>query len=95
MIVNKSNFSNNKDLAMIILTGEILEIKMFYKTLKLFYQSNELEVGKHDFKIETSVLDDHNAEYLLSNGNKYTKEELIVGIDNIRDYKIEYIKNKI
>lgn len=52
---------------------------------------------KHDSKgnIHSGSMDSKNEKdipyYILSDGNKYLEKELIVGLDNIREYRIKNI----
>ena len=87
------------DKALVIKTGEILNIKTHYikKIMNLTFELPEylkdtFEKMKSDIEVEYK--DDNISEhkegdyYTLSDNNKYMGYELIVGIDNIRDYKI-------
>lgn len=79
------------DKALVKKTGEILDVKSHYFTKQI---SISLPGGmklpkewtdKFSYEQEDIAPSDH---YILSDGNKYDEDELVVGIDNIRDYKI-------
>jgi hypothetical protein len=89
----------DKDKAIVISTGEILEVKSFYKIMNLTIEFPEdlswvsgsvQEFDRKIFvksdKVETSKPGDY---YILSDGKKYSGDELIVGLDNIREYKLK------
>ncbi len=62
------------------------EISKNYMDVKMFYdQDNKLQ---HEI---TNKSDKNVTTYDLSDGKKYNSTELIIGIENIRDYKIENI----
>jgi hypothetical protein len=84
---------------MIIKTGEILDISVSYKTMTL-----SIDLPKNlgilyntgsDQTIDIAIYNsDKSADkyYLLSDGNNYNNNEVIVGIDNIRDYKLKILQ---
>lgn len=90
----------DKDKAIVIDTGEILEIKSFYKSmnftiefpaeLKSYISGSVQDFDQKIFiksdKVGTSKPGDY---YILSDGKNYSGDELIVGLDNIRDYKLK------
>jgi hypothetical protein len=76
----------NEIKAMIKKNGEILNIKSRF---------NKVKIDK-EFWIETSKIQIKNSDkkdiyYILSDGKKYEDSEVIVGIDNIREYKLKNI----
>jgi hypothetical protein len=88
-------------IAMVKSTGETLEITSHYeiKTISvdiklpdgldidLFNKYSGITFS-HNYEIDTTKEGGH---WTLSDGNKYTDDELIVGVENIRDYKISKI----
>jgi len=90
-----------KDKALIIKTGEILDVKSQY-SVKMMSISIELPddlkdvLSKKimDFEQEFEYKDTNDKEgdyFTLSDGKKYHEDELIVGLDNIREYKLKNI----
>lgn len=88
--------------ALIKKTGEILDIKFHYKTLSFSIDVGESKSKKT--KKETWVFsgEEYNIEekpnksepyYVLSNGEQYSEDEVVVGTDEIRDWKIKNIVN--
>lgn len=94
--------------ALVIKTGEILDIKFQYEKMVMSYSfdlyidpkdcdeanyramkgvtTNEVWAKKND----SGDVEEGNY-YVLSDGNKYYENELIVGLDHIREYKIKNI----
>jgi hypothetical protein len=79
--------------ALIKNTGELLEVKSMYTQLSItidFPSEIDIEsksLGMVEYQHDCSKLDYDNVE--LSDGNLYKKEELVIGIENIREYKIK------
>jgi hypothetical protein len=80
-------------------TGEILDVERSWIVKKMsikittkedFDFKDQLEkiFGKED----TSIKEGEN--YILSDGKRYISDELIIGLDNIRNYKINQINEK-
>jgi len=91
--------SNMKDKAIVIKTGEVLDVEGYFTVMNLTI-SLPIEISDDVFKqLESEVyLKSRNQDnpkpgdyYTLSDGNKYNDDELIVGLDNIREYKIKKI----
>lgn len=84
----------SEDKALVIETGEILDIKFQYFTKKVnisFDISDSLmEEISSKFEKESSEDKEGNL-YMLSNDKKYSENELIIGLDNIREYKLKKI----
>ncbi len=98
--------------ALIIETGDILDIKFQYKMMNFRFSLPEgieiddnslleketyvrTEPGK-PLKLEGSLTkpgedDEKRTYYILSDGKKYYENELIIGLNNIREYKIKNI----
>ena len=90
-----------KDKAIVIETGEVFDVESHYSikkmtlTIDLPDDLNEsLSESLNGFEQEFEYKDTNDEEgdyYLLSNDKRYTKDELIVGLDNIREYKLKNI----
>lgn len=85
-----------RDKALVIKTGEVLDIEFQYLTKKVnisFDISDSLlEEISSNFKFEKESSEDKEGNfYVLSNGQKYSEDELIIGLDNIREYKLKKI----
>ena len=69
-------------------TGELLDIRQTYQVVKMnftFDLEGKIESGNEkDFKYEPNY-------YTLSDGKEYHEDDVIVGTDNIRDWKIKNI----
>jgi hypothetical protein len=65
--------------ALVIETGELLDIKFHY-----FRTGSPTSPPEENKKEKLPY-------YVLSDGNKYLEKELIVGLDNIREYRIKNI----
>ena len=85
---------------LVIKTGELLDIKFSYKNMKIEIDLENFSKETQDtMRLWTSSFpssDDTGNEkdgfwYTLSDGMKYHEDELIVGLDNIRDYKLKNI----
>lgn len=90
-----------KDKALIKKTGEILDIVNQY-SIKMMTISIDLpdalkdtlseKIMEFEQKFEYKDNDDKEGDYFtLSDGKKYHEDELIVGLDNIREYKLKNI----
>jgi hypothetical protein len=101
--------------ALVIETGELLDIKFHYKTIsgmmkfecelppeltKTIKTENTIteswiKTNSEGGMSPTSPPEENKKEklpyYVLSDGNKYLEKELIVGLDNIREYRIKNI----
>lgn len=86
-----------KEKAIVKETGEILDINSHYaiKKYTITFEMPEsirskigLEEKNIEFKDTNTKGHKYGDRYILSNGKEYHNEELIVGLDNIRDYKI-------
>lgn len=84
------------DKALVIKTGEILDVKGYYKTMQISIELPEdlaeslkgtLDNWSDYLAVNTGKMEDCEY-YTLSDGNKYNKDEVIAGSDNIRDYKL-------
>lgn len=93
-----------KGKALIKETGEILDIKQKYQKMNMTFDismfPDELKDELKGFEKEVWVRepDDSNIRinssedyYILSDGEKYTDKEVIVGVDNIREWKLKNI----
>ncbi len=93
-----------KDQAIVKETGELLEIEKHWIVKKMSFtielpddMSSDIKEkfekfsGEFDMKDENPKEHKNGDHYILSDGNRYMGEELIVGLDNIRDYKINQI----
>jgi len=84
-----------KEKAIVRKTNEILDIENHWviKKMKLsiefpgFDDLNTVLEENYEYK-DTKEIHDEGDHYILSDGKKYVSDELIVGLDNIRDYKI-------
>lgn len=69
-------------------TGELLDIRQTYQVVKMnftFDLKGKIESGNEkDFKYEPNY-------YILSDDKEYHEDDVIVGVDNIRDWKIKNI----
>lgn len=85
-----------RDKALVIETGEVLDIEFQYLTKKVNI-SFVLEEISSNFESQILAFEKESSEdkegnfYVLSNGQKYQEDELIIGIDNIREYKLKKI----
>ena len=90
------NYGEGKivDKALIKETGEVLDIDEI--TMTVYYNTTHcgrsitgspsiLEEYKFDLKDKDAIY------YKLSNGEKYNENEIVVGVDNIRDFRINNI----
>lgn len=82
--------------ALIKETGEILDIKsnygVSYFTMSIEYElSDELLEQIEGQYIHESSPKEEGQYYTLSNGKEYHEKDLIVGIDNIREDKLNKI----
>lgn len=85
-----------RDKALVIETGEILDIEFQYLTKKVNI-SFVLEEISSNFESQILAFEKESSEdkegnfYVLSNGQKYSEDELIIGLDSIREYKLKKI----
>lgn len=91
--------------ALIIKTGEILDIKCrnvaispeLAKNIKSEKSTTETWIktnsdgGMSPVSSIEEIKNEKLPYYVLSDGNKYSEKELIVGLDNIREYRIKNI----
>lgn len=75
-----------KEKALVIESGDILDILSEYITMPMTFSIN-LE----DPSTNKSKSGKKTKNYSLSNGNSYKESEIIVGLDNIREYKLKNI----
>lgn len=93
-----------KDKAIVIETGEIFDIVSHWLTKKMTLSINlpddmdsdikekfEKYVGEFEVKEEDPKVHKDGDHYILSNGKEYIGEDLIIGLDNIREYKLKNI----
>jgi hypothetical protein len=71
--------------ALIIETEEILDIMDLYITMEI---EISFDNNKIQFPNEATSLENKVRNYKLSNGNSYRENQVIVGEDKIRDYKL-------
>ncbi len=87
-----------KDKAIVIKTGEVLDVDGYFKVMNLTI-SLPIEISDAFKQFESKVYlksEDKDTPkpgdyYTLSDGNRYNGDELIVGLDNIREYQIKKI----
>jgi hypothetical protein len=85
-------------------TGELLKIKSHWIVKKMTFSidmpddmdfdiKEKFEKYLGEFEIKETNPKEHKDgdHYVLSDGKEYMGEELVVGLDNIRDYKINQI----
>jgi hypothetical protein len=95
------------DKALVIKTGEILEVDQCYVTMTFDIElpddfpeeakkslgewSHQLDIPKDRLSKEfkDSNLSEDVSTYVLSDDKRYNQDELIVGIENIREYKLK------
>lgn len=92
--------------AYVIETGETLDIKFQHKMMKFTFELPPGLECKENLTTESWVKfgpdnsihggsedtnDKKEPYYILSDGNKYYENQLIIGLDNIREYKIKNI----
>lgn len=93
-----------KEKALIKETGEILDIKSKFQKMKLKididnfpdYLKESLKGFEDDVWIKSDpdkyqIKNNEGSYYILSDGGKYQDDEVIVGLDNIREYKLKNI----
>lgn len=76
------------NIALVLKTGEILDVVTSLHEVKY-----EIDINIESGKIDFSEISDSLVEYVLSDGKKYEGSDVIRGLDNIRDWKIQKIKN--
>ncbi len=76
-----------KEKAMIIKTGEILEVNHHFNKSFIISSFN------FDDDIYSSKINDklNDKFYVLSDGKEYTCRQLVIGSDNIREWKLNNI----
>lgn len=89
-----------REIAIVKKTGEqlVVDNKFIIKKMKLSFEMPKgMEMDIIDMPDQEFSYKDKNpkigegANYILSDGNTYNEDELIVGLDNIREYKISKI----
>lgn len=88
MITSKVKYRNMK--ALVKNTGEILDIKSKYLVSPITISINldEADLSKLENKTEIT-----KTYFILSDKKKYNEDDIVVGIDNIRDYRIDNLTN--
>ena len=61
-----------------------------YKSDVIFDENIQIDEINPDENISTSIKNGSNI-YILSDNNKYAESELIIGVDNIRNYNLNKI----
>lgn len=87
-----------KEKALVIKTGDVFDIEKQYETRNLSIDLDNIFSNlSDDKKDELSHILEHwvkpndskeGTHYVLSDNKEYFEDEVIVGLDNIRDYKI-------
>jgi len=93
-----------KEKAIVIKTGEILDIENHWLTKKMTLSINmpddmDIEIREKienyisEFEIKEVNPKEHKDghHYILSDGKEYMREDLIIGVDYIREYKLKNI----
>lgn len=86
-----------KEKALVKETGQILEVESQYivKHITVSFDFNIDESDLKELEGSTFIHGDDNKEegtyYNLSDGNEYSEENLIIGLDNIREEKLKDI----
>jgi len=80
--------------ALVKKTGELLDVKSIRKEVTIsieFPKDLDIDVKEqtYNLKLDNYVYTDGDVE--LSDGNLYKRKDLIVGLEDIRDYKIKNI----
>lgn len=88
----------SKEIAIVISTGEMLDIDNHYiiKTMSFELPGDLLIDLDYNKEIDLKIDAIHNVHkegdhYILSDGKDYGSNEVIVGLNNIREYKINKI----
>lgn len=97
------------DKALVKSTGELLDIKAAYITMQINIElpdslleslrditdTNNISVMNSDSSVNFENTDDTPSDYyLLSDNNQYDKSSVVVGIENIREYKLQTLNEK-
>jgi hypothetical protein len=80
--------------ALVKKTGELLDVKSIRKEVTIsieFPKDLDIDVKEqtYNLKLDNDMYTDGDVE--LSDGNLYKRKDLIVGLEDIRDYKIKNI----
>lgn len=96
------------DKALIKNTGELLDIKAAYITMQISFElpdelleslrditdANNVSLLNNDTSVNIENTDGPSEYYLLSDNIRYDKSDVVVGIENIREYKLETLNKK-
>jgi hypothetical protein len=83
--------------ALVKKTGELLDVKSIRKEVTIsieFPKDLDIDVKEqtYNLKLDNDVYTDgDDGDVELSDGNLYKRKDLIVGLEDIRDYKIKNI----
>ena len=77
-----------KEKAMIKETGEILEVDNHFTKSFIITSFNFDDDNKYSSKINDKLNDKF---YVLSDGKEYIHSKLVIGVDNIREWKLNNI----
>ena len=77
-----------KEKAMIKETGEILEVNHHFTKSFIIASLNFDDDNKYSSKINDKLNDKF---YVLSDGKEYIHSKLVIGVDNIREWKLNNI----
>ena len=77
-----------KEKAMIKETGEILEVDNHFTKSFIISSLNFDDDNKYSSKINDKLNDKF---YVLSDGKEYIHSKLVIGVDNIREWKLNNI----
>jgi len=98
--INSFPSNSNGEVAMVKSTGEVMNINSKYSSV-YFESKISFDIDEKTGKLTTEeknldrvgdiseVPGSYKDHYILSDGNDYSSEELIVGKDNIRDFNID------
>lgn len=78
----------SKGKALVKETGEVLDIKETWGTMIM-----NMIISGENISYDSDHIGDNY--YKLSDGCTYIEKELIIGIDEIRDYKLKKLKNNL
>lgn len=78
-------------------TGDILDVKSEYKIMKMemsiSFDIDESDISNVENKVWTKPFDKkEGCHYVLSDDQTYFEDDVIVGTDNIRDWKIDNLE---
>ncbi len=98
------------DKALVKSTGELLDIKAAYLTIQINIElpdslleslrditdTNNVSLINDDSSVNFENTDDTTPSdyYLLSDNNQYEKSSVIIGMENIREYKLQTLNEK-